>query len=193
MALRVPQPPAESLAVAGDALRVLADQGRFRSTSLLEVPAAELELTRPLQVYTLGLDDLRAARTLDAAVPAAWRYLVQHGTETVGLAETVPEPDGAHTFAQMNYGPFAAGTADAFQAAEDTGTDADVRLLHIPALHLIALWLHREGADDSLVPVAPAPDGIEPNREIPATVLLTRLTNQAQAIPETGPDDVTGS
>jgi len=150
---------------------------------------------RQQEVYVLGLDDLREERKLEDARPSGWRYLVSVAGLPIALAETVTQTDGGHAFAHLNYGPFVAGTVEALSVAhrEAAEKQADVRVLYVPALYLQALWLHTEGSDeDTLVPVAPAPPGIEVDRAYPESALLEELRARARAVPVTDEDDSRG-
>ena len=119
---------------------------------------------------------------LVAAQLTGWRYLVLHRGAPVALAETVIDRDGSHVLAQVNYGPFVAGSARAFDAAEALDTpDAEARLLHVPALHFLALWLHEDTPDAVLVPIAPTISGINANQPYPAAELLADLSERARA------------
>ncbi|MFD9792248.1 hypothetical protein ACFWXK_15000 [Streptomyces sp. NPDC059070] len=182
MALQVPQPPQESRSAAEAGVELLAGLGRVRTAELLPAAADELRLAHPLQMYVIGLGDLAAG--LGRARPVAWRYLVQHGSGPVALAETVRDAAGGHVFSQLNYGPFVAGTAAALAAAAERAGDAEARLLHLPAVHLIAVWLHAP-TGDTLVPAAPAPPGVEPDRAYPAAELFALIARDApgQALP----------
>ncbi|MEU9099826.1 hypothetical protein [Streptomyces sp. NPDC048361] len=178
MTLQSPPPPDQSRTAAEAGLQLLAGLGRVRTETLLPAAPADLRLADPVQMYTLA-----PGRPLAEAQPVAWRYLVRHGDEPVALAETVRDPSGEHVFSQLNYGPFVAGTAAALDAAggaagvaegagvtEDAGV-AEVRLLHVPAVHLIAVWLHGN-ATDTLIPAAPVPRGVDAAQPYPAAALL---------------------
>ncbi|MGW1008406.1 hypothetical protein [Streptomyces sp. NPDC002520] len=152
-------------------------------------------MTGCLPVYSLGLDDLRRGRELAPAQAVAWRYVVEQGGIPVALADTVVTPEGVHSVAQVNYGPFVSGILEALEVAEhaEGGADAELRLLQVPALHLLAIWLHRGASgQDRLVPAAPSPTGIEANHDYPATALLTELTARARTTPERAGDGILG-
>ncbi|MFF1477277.1 hypothetical protein ACFVYD_06815 [Streptomyces sp. NPDC058301] len=188
MALQVPQPPQESRSAAEAGVELLAGLGRVRTATLLPATADELRLAHPLQMYVIGLADLPGG--LERARPVAWRYLVQHDSGPVALAETVRDEAGGHVFSQLNYGPFVAGTAAALEAAGREPGDAEVRLLHLPAVHLIAVWLHSP-ASDTLIPAAPAPTGAEADRAYPAAELFALLAQNApqDVLPPEAEDD----
>jgi hypothetical protein len=154
MDLQFVQPPAEVMDVAIAGLQHMAENSS--SLELRRLFTDQLKLTYPQPVYFLGLDDIRAGRGLEAAKTSGWRYLVEAPDgRAIALAESVTDSKGAQVFAQLNYGPFVAGTAEAVRAAEQMGLPgAEVRLLNIPALYLVVLWLQRKD-DATLIPVAP--------------------------------------
>jgi hypothetical protein len=155
-------PPAATHAVRA-VLTDMAVQAQFRTAQLRRAAPQDLGLAAPHGVYTLALDDIAQRRGLAAAQFSGWRYLVQDGDRTIASAEATAGQDGAPpAFSQLNEGPFSSGTADAIQYAEalpqlrqDT---FELRLLRIPALYVVALWLKEDsGTVDLIIPVAPAP------------------------------------
>jgi len=198
MALRTADPPSESVAALRDTLTTMGQGNQFSSELLRNADPDELALTKPHQVYTLGLDDLRAGQPLSAARPTSWRYLVERDDRPVALGETHLKPSGEHAFAQLNYGPFVPGTAQALDVAEQyvAQGDARIRFLHIPALYLQAVWLHSQSQaserEDMLVPAAPTPPGIEANRAYPAGELLGLLQERARSVPVMAEGDARG-
>jgi hypothetical protein len=184
--------PAESVEAVLDAVRVLAGEGRFRSDAQVHLMATDVRLTRPQEVFTLGLDELQAGATLGQARPIAWRYLVEGADRPLALAETVIGEDGHHRFGQMSYGGFLPGTVEAFETAENLAPDARrLRMLHVPALYFLGVWVAR-GDEDMIIPVAPT-FGFEPNRPYPAEEVVRTLTERAEALPRIGPEDETGT
>ena len=101
MALQASEPPIEAQRVARSALGTLAAAGRFSSPSSPSVSPDELVLTQPQQVFTLGLDDLTAARGLGAARPVGWRFLVEHAGRPVAMADTLVDRAGGHQLGQF--------------------------------------------------------------------------------------------
>lgn len=194
--LRHLDPPDDALSAAEEGLRRVAESGAASSRELRRTPPERLRLTHPDPVYALGLDDLRERRDLRAARPTGWRYLVEADEATtahpLALARTIVSPDGAHQFASLNYGPFVPGTADAIRAAEQmTIPDSDVRVLEVPALYLVALWLDH-GDESTLVPIAPAPPDIEANHAYAAGELLDLLAQRANQLPDLDATDERG-
>lgn len=194
--LRHLDPPDAALSAAEEGLRRVSESGAASLRELRRTPPERLRLTHPQPVYVLGLDDLRERRDLRAARPTGWRYLVEADEATtprpLALARTIVSPDGAHQFASLNYGPFVAGTAEAIHAAEQmTIPDSNVRTLEVPALYLVALWLDH-GQESTLVPIAPAPPGVEANHAYAARELLDLLAQRASRLPDLDAADERG-
>jgi hypothetical protein len=65
----------------------------------------------------------------------------------------------------------------------------------VPALHVMALWLHGgqgDAAGDLLVPLDPSPVQTPAGRPAPAAVLLRELAARSSLVPP-GPGDMSGS
>jgi hypothetical protein len=117
-----------------------------------------MDVTQPLPVFALGLDDLQEAGGFDRARPVAWRYMVGHG-EPVAVVD-VRERAGQAVFHRMLRGEPVAGlmrAAHQLAALGDSGAleDVEVRVLDVPALHKVALWRHAANGD-VFVPIADA-------------------------------------
>jgi hypothetical protein len=112
-----------------------------------------------------------------------WRYLVTAGGQLVASAETTLAPDGTHEASQFTEGPFVAATDKAVKDVQRlpqlAAAGFELRLLRIPALYVMALWLHAP-ATDLLVPLAPSPiqkDG----RPMPPAEFFTDLSELASS------------
>ena len=198
MPLRVPAPPTEAADAVRTTFQAFADSGTFRLPALRNA-TGPLQLTQPHQVFTLSLADLAAGRGLEAAKPTGWRYLVQEGDNTIAAADAVPAgPGSGYVFSALNEGRFVTSTAGAIQAAqaipEVSQGEFELRLLQVPALHAMALWLHdlQESANDLLVPLEPSPVETPAGQPVPAAVLLGELASKAPPAAATGPSDITG-
>jgi hypothetical protein len=151
-------------------------------------------------VFNLTLEDARARKVEENARSSGWRYLLAVDDRVVASAETESGEDARQAFSQVNSGPFVAGTVEALTVAERVADEQkrglELRLIHVPALYLMSLWLKplgEDGSDDSIfVPIAPAPPGIEPNRVYAGEEFAARLAELAQAPPELEPDDTRG-
>ncbi|MFI1157903.1 hypothetical protein [Streptomyces sioyaensis] len=115
---------------------------------------------------------------------AGWRFLVRGGERAVATAEARLTADG-WTFARFCGGPYVAATEQALAQAEALTTPLQPRLLSVPELYMLTLWLHHDTASDGaeglpaagdlLVPLAPAPPGIAAHRPQRLADLLPRL------------------
>ena len=158
---------------------------------------AELSIEAPHEVYTLGLDQLAPEAGLASARAGGWRYLLQRENATVASAQTTVDATGAPVFALFNSGPFVQSTADALGRAEQIagatpGETLEPRLLHVPALHAMALWLHGgEDTADLVIPLSPAPPPVQPDRQYSVDEYLAALREVAATVDPVGRDDTT--
>jgi hypothetical protein len=116
---------------------------------------------------------------------AAWRFLIRSPERAVAAADTMLTPDG-WTFSHFFEGPYIASTELALRQAEPLTAHYQPRLLSIPELYMLTLWLHEDvDADasggalaptDLLVPLAPAPPGIAAHRPHRVADLLPVMT-----------------
>jgi hypothetical protein len=199
MPIHAPNPPAAALEAVRNTVRSFAEEAMFRTPALRAAQPDQLTINEPHQVFLLGLDDLRAGADLSKARLVGWRYLVQEGDKVIATAESALAGQGdRQVFSSFNEGPFVASTAAALSTAKadprlSKGT-YEQRLLHVPALYVMALWLHGpSGADDLLVPLAPAPRDVPTGRPVPAGEVLTKLTELAQRLPAEAPNEAKGS
>lgn len=164
MALKFPDPPKESVSALRSSLARLATSAIGGMAAVHGLKADELggaKPSMPHQVFSLGLDNLIGGAGLEEAKPVAWRYLVGTGTAAVASAEVNVDPvGGGHKFAQINSGPFSAGTLAAIESLERDSRIAsnsyEVRVLRVPALYVTAVWLKNKAqGPDVIVPLAP--------------------------------------
>jgi hypothetical protein len=70
------------------------------------------------------------------------------------------------------------------------------KLLSVPAVYLMRVWLVRADGDPSdrnrFIPIAPAPLTLDPNEVYAEPDFITRLRELALTVPEMGPDDERG-
>ncbi|HEY7200965.1 MAG TPA: hypothetical protein VIC57_12155 [Candidatus Dormibacteraeota bacterium] len=160
--------------------------------SLRGAKADRVDVTTPHQIFTLGLDDLTSGAGLDRARAVGWRHLVEVDGKAVASAETSVAADGTHVPSHVNEGPFVNATAEAAAAAQAMPqlqtAGFEMRLLRIPALYFMALWMHSAAAD-LLVPLAPSPIGQE-GQVVAAADALNELAERARAASApTGPGE----
>lgn len=185
----------------------VADAVRSRLDSVAAVPGrerhalagsapAELSMQAPHEVYTLGLDQLASATDLASARAGGWRYLLRRDDRAVASAQTTLDAGGEPVFALFNSGPFVKSTADALGRAEQiAGAAGDAalepRLLHVPALHAMALWLHGAATADVVMPLKPTPPTVDPDRQYSVEDYLAALREAATTVDPVGPEDKT--
>jgi len=164
------RPPAQVLNAIKSRLDKLAVGGAFRTKALEGVRTRDLSLTAPHQVYTLGLTDLTNGHGLGNARPTGWEYLVEHDRSVVASAEVAMEGvKGSALSPQLTKGPYVQSEKQALAAAERLDQvrrgSFEARLLRIPALYVLALWLRdTEGDADIILPLAPAPAELDTSR-----------------------------
>ncbi|MDT0343837.1 hypothetical protein [Streptomyces litchfieldiae] len=116
-----------------------------------------------------------------------WRFLLARDGLAVGAAETMLTADG-WAFSHFCEGPFIASSERAVRLADALPGPYQPRLLSVPELYMLTLWLHSDpGADpaagdplpeDLLMPLAPAPPGIAADRAVTTAALLPLLTSR---------------
>lgn len=173
MPLQKPEPPGAVSEISRQELE------RLRSA----VPPDERERTQfslgdAYPVYRGSLRAFAEGKGLDTAALGAWRQLISVEQAPIAMMEVSMGKDGnSFRFSSINHGPFVEATARALTIAEHSSRIQEgafeLRLLQVPALYLLAIWLKntedsREtlvAVEDTLVPVAPAPDNLIANRE----------------------------
>jgi hypothetical protein len=99
----------------------------------------------------------------------------------VAAADTMLTADG-WAFSRFFEGPYLLATERALRQAETLQTGYQPRLLSVPELYMLTLWLHGDTEADAsegplaptdlLVPLAPAPPGIAAHRPHRVSELL---------------------
>jgi hypothetical protein len=181
MPLLFPPAPEPALSSALAALGSPTAVRDFRTPALRSVPGPlRPELPLPVHVLDRVTTPGRAPRTR----LAGWRFLIRGGDRAVA-AETVLTADG-WAFSHLIEGPYVASTELALRQAETLAAPYQPRLLSVPELYMLTLWLHedvtadpvggRPAPNDLLVPLAPAPPGIAAHRTHRYADLLPVLT-----------------
>ncbi|MGW1374230.1 hypothetical protein ACWD6P_08120 [Streptomyces sp. NPDC002446] len=130
-------------------------------------------------------DDVSRAGGTPCTRLAGWSFLVRGGERAVATAEAMLTADG-WTFGRFCGGPYVASTEQALAQADTLSAPYQPRLLSVPELYMLTLWLHHDLAADGseglpapgdlLIPLAPAPPGIAAHRPHRVADLLPRLT-----------------
>ena len=166
-------------------LTELLRQKKSPSEMPVKMRLEELSHSEPHPVFYVPLDALAAGKLLDAATQTSWRYLLVQDDAAIAEAELSSGRRGAKgagakplEFLGLTHGPFTAATIEALAAAEQlpqvAAADYELRLLKVPAVYLVALWLH--GAkDDILVPMGDPPRGLKKNRPYTEAAVIKAL------------------
>lgn len=188
MPLHVPPAPAPALRTV---LTALGSPTAVREARTPSLRSAQGPVTPelPLPVHVL---DRITPEGASATRLAGWRFLIRSGDRAVAAAETRLTPDG-WAFSHFFEGPYVAATELALREAESVQQPYQARLLSVPELYMLTLWLHGDcaadgtdghpAATDLLVPLAPAPPGIAANRPYRVADLLPVLTHRVTPAP----------
>jgi hypothetical protein len=188
MPLHVPPAPAPALRTV---LTALSSPTAVREARTPSLRAAQGPTTPELPLPVHVLDRITPAGA-SASRLTGWRFLIRCGDRAVAAAETMLTPDG-WAFSHFFEGPYIASTERALRQAETMKQPYQARLLSVPELYMLTLWLHgdvtADGAEghpaenDLLVPLAPAPPGIAAHRPHQVDELLPVLTLRVTPAP----------
>ncbi|GGN30804.1 hypothetical protein [Streptomyces fuscichromogenes] len=188
MPLQVPAAPAPALRSVLTALGspTAVREARTPSLRTAQGPATP-ELPLPVHVM-----DRITPEGVSATRLAGWRFLIRCGDRAVAGADTMLTPDG-WAFSHFFEGPYITSTERAVHQAEALQQTYQPRLLSLPGLYMLTLWLHGDctadgaeghpAATDLLVPLAPAPPGIAAHRPHLVAELLPVLTHRITPAP----------
>jgi hypothetical protein len=114
--------------------------------------AKPIATSQPIRVFSVNFDDIKGPDFLDHTYPVGWRYfVVKDGEPVVADIDIV---GSRKKFGRVTKGAFAERLLDAAYSAENLyGRSADSfepRILEIPALYVVAVWLH--GPKDVFIP-----------------------------------------
>ncbi|MEU0830226.1 hypothetical protein [Streptomyces sp. NPDC005969] len=182
MPLHVPPAPAPALrsvlAALGSPTAVL--EARTPALRSVQGPLSP-ELPLPVHV----LDRIGPSGLPPRTRLTAWRFLIRSSERAVAAADTMLTPDG-WAFSHFFEGPYIASTELALRQTETMTPRYQPRMLSIPELYMLALWLHEDieadpsggtlAPTDLLVPLAPAPPGIAAHRPHRVGDLLPVMT-----------------
>ena len=121
----------------------------------------------------------------DAATLVGRRFLVMDGDRPIASAELADQDEGPRISGDR--GPLrpqstAAAIARAEEDPELADGDYEVRVLRIPALYFMGIWLKNEqgGQADVVIPLEPAPAGLVAGRSYAPGELLEILAERAR-------------
>ncbi|MFI9583192.1 hypothetical protein ACIHCQ_15385 [Streptomyces sp. NPDC052236] len=192
MPLHVPPAPAPALRTV---LAALGSPTAVRDPRTPALRSAPGPLTPELPLPVHVLDRIVGSDRTAYTRLTGWRFLIRSGDRAVAAAETMLTPDG-WAFSHFFEGPYLSSTERALRQAEAMRTPFQPRLLSIPELYMLTLWLHGDtDADasagtprpsDVLVPLAPAPPGIAAHLPHRVADLLPVMTLRLSPAPLLG-------
>ncbi|MEV4940857.1 hypothetical protein [Streptomyces zaomyceticus] len=166
---------------------------REARTPALRAAQGPLSPELPLPVHVLGVTGAPGQPPLTRL--AGWRFLIRNGERAIAAADTMLTPDG-WSFSHFFEGPYVTSTERALLQAEALPVPYQPRLLSVPELYMLTLWLHAgpeadgpataPAAADLLVPLAPAPPGIAAHRPYQVADLLPVLSTRLAPPPLLG-------
>lgn len=193
MPLHVPPAPPPALRTV---LTALGSPSAVREARTPALRSAQGSVTAELPLPVHVLDQVvpqgdRRPRTR----LAGWRFLIRCGDRAIAAADTMLTADG-WAFSHFFEGPYIASTERALQQVEALPGGYQPRLLSVPELYMLTLWLHgdreadpakgRPAPADLLVPLAPAPPGIAAHRPHRVADLLPVMTSRVTPLPLLG-------
>ncbi len=173
MPIRYPTPPPPVL----DALGARPEAG-FRGAA--PVPAQP--------VFTVGLEEVLeegAEAERSVSTPPTWRLSRFDSAGQPQVLE-LPEEDAGRGSAAAGDDRFGPMIREALAVADQDPRvgrhDYDARLYRVPALSLLAVWLHTAAALDLFVPIGRTPPGLEPNRVYDDGEFMTQVRRAANQV-----------
>lgn len=135
-----PLPPSGPAAI----MRALGDL----NPSTGRLGGAQVDMSAPLGLFRLGLDDIETESSFGRAEFAGWRYILEGGERGVGAADVVLAEGGQARFASLARNEQAELLLQAAhlaeRVAEGLAEDCEARVLVVPSLYVSALWLTSE-------------------------------------------------
>ena len=103
------------------------------------------DISYPLAMYRLSLDDVAEPDSLNHARFVGWRYLIEGGGRETGTADVGETDAGDLRFASLARNDQADLLLEATHLAQATASleeaDCEARLLIVPSLYVTAIWL----------------------------------------------------
>jgi hypothetical protein len=131
----------------------------------------------PHETFHLGLDSVGAG--MSGVEPVGWRFLLgTTGPEATHAAEVLTR-NQVYAFAGLNRGPFVQQMVDVMRTA-NVPDDYEARMLRIPALYVVAVWLANDKGNDLFIPLKPTNPVLQPGRVYQQAEFEAALVEAAQ-------------
>jgi hypothetical protein len=194
MGITLRPPPLEADQTVSNGLRLIAETAQPSiHRELASLPTSDVNT--PQEVFAFNVEDVANEADLRKARFIGWRYLVGTASSPTAAAEVFVNAEGNHIFGGLNSGVIAENTAKSIRQTlvsyKDSKEQYYLRLLRIPGLYLIALWLEDPSGTDILIPVAPVPPRLEAGGIYTDRSFLAALRPEAIRVLESQPPDRT--
>lgn len=133
----------------------------------------------PHQTFHLDLEAV--SQGIAGSEPVGWRYFLAGTSTEATVAAEVLTRDQVIAFAGLNRGPFVVQMVDVMRKANVQG-DFEARLLRVPALYVVAVWLAGDGGADVFLPLQPSNPVLQPGRVYRRQEFEAALLEAAQAM-----------
>ncbi len=151
----------------------------------------ELRIAAGHKAFVVELSAIAEGQLLSRAQFLGWRFLMlDEKGQVLATAQATAGPQSEYSFGGLSRGPDGEGTVNAVRIVEQKAqaTSAPVNFVAIPALYVSLLW--EQGADNSLVAVAPIPSFLNPDRVYSEDELIKILRPRAIARLESADHDL---
>ena len=121
------------------------------------VDTRDLSVADPQPIYTSTINALLAGRLLADAYLSGWQYVLISGEQPQGVIEVSDKPAGGEspmTFDVLRSREYAEAMNNVIRHAEEIEGEYDLRILRVPAIYLLAVWL-QAGRENWLLPLVP--------------------------------------
>ena len=139
--------------------------GGVKTLGLAQPARTASAISEPLPIYLVAVDDIDGPDFLAHAKLTGWRYFVTGG-DADAVADIESNQLGKSQFSRLTKGRFATRLAAAANLAEKqfgSGPESfEPRILEIPGLYQVAIWLHGFPRDAFVVAI----DGARPQAPI---------------------------
>jgi hypothetical protein len=184
MSITIATPPPQGEDAVRAGLDKLLTTGEDTRRALVP-PAAGygvVSVAAPHPVYVAGPADVLEGTLPASAELSGWRYILLDEERALAAAEVRPRRGKKGVrFTGLNTGAFVESTVRGVAAAEELEevreSDYEFRLLNIPSLYVVALWLH--GRSDIFIPLPPTPRWLAPYSVYSAEELVEVLREPA--------------
>jgi len=116
-----------------------------------------------------------------------WRYIASSGKTKISVDMGYDAKDQRHFFHSLNENPFVAETVSRIALARKNRNvhagSYELRVLEIPALYIVAIWLKDEkGSNDILVPLEPTHPALKAGSEYDSKTFFLALEKPAAEV-----------